>query len=59
MTCIFTISRENWCKMKLRSTFELTGAEIVDALENGVSLADNPTVSGAGRFPQVSGIRYS
>jgi len=43
----------------LISTFELTGAEIVDALENGVSLADNPTVSGAGRFPQVSGMRYS
>lgn len=39
----------------LVSTFELTGANVVLALENGVSQAEN----GAGRFPQVSGIRYT
>jgi 5'-nucleotidase len=39
----------------LVSTFSLTGADVVVALENGVSLVEE----GAGRFPQVSGIRYS
>ncbi|MBL8146680.1 MAG: 5'-nucleotidase C-terminal domain-containing protein, partial [Anaerolineae bacterium] len=39
----------------LVSTFELTGADVVLALENGVSQAEN----GAGRFPQVSGIRFT
>lgn len=39
----------------LVSTFELTGADVVAALENGVSEYEN----GAGRFPQVSGLRYS
>lgn len=39
----------------LVSTFSLTGADVVAALENGVSLVEE----GAGRFPQVSGIRYS
>lgn len=43
----------------LISTFELSGAEIVDALEHGVSRADNPANEGTGRFPQVSGMRYS
>lgn len=37
------------------STFKLTGADVVAALENGVSQVE----TGAGRFPQVSGIRYS
>ncbi|WP_308916960.1 bifunctional metallophosphatase/5'-nucleotidase [Jannaschia sp. LMIT008] len=37
------------------ATFELTGAEIVEALENGVSEVEE----GAGRFPQVSGMTYS
>lgn len=39
----------------LVSTFELKGADVVEALENGVSQVE----SGAGRFPQVSGIRFS
>lgn len=38
----------------LVSEFQLTGADVVAALENGVSLVEE----GAGRFPQVSGIRY-
>lgn len=37
------------------ATFDVSGAALVDALENGVSQAD----SGAGRFPQVAGIRYT
>ncbi|TQX85644.1 MULTISPECIES: 5'-nucleotidase C-terminal domain-containing protein [Rhizobium] len=37
------------------ATFQLTGADVVAALENGLSqIAD-----GAGRFPQVSGIKYT
>jgi 5'-nucleotidase len=37
------------------ATFQLSGADVVAALENGVSrLAD-----GAGRFPQVSGLKYT
>ncbi|WP_434288382.1 bifunctional metallophosphatase/5'-nucleotidase [Celeribacter sp. SCSIO 80788] len=37
------------------STFQVTGATIVEALENGVSeMAD-----GAGRFPQVAGMSYT
>jgi 5'-nucleotidase len=36
------------------STFQLTGAEIRAALENGVSQVEE----GAGRFPQVAGLRY-
>lgn len=43
----------------LISTFELSGAEVVDALENGVSRAENPDNDGTGRFPQVAGLRYS
>lgn len=39
----------------LVSTFELTGADVIAALENGVSQVEN----GAGRFPQVSGLRYT
>ncbi len=37
------------------ATFELTGADIVKALESGVSQIDD----GAGRFPQVAGLKYS
>jgi 5'-nucleotidase len=43
----------------LISTFELTGAEVVQALENGVSRAENPENEGTGRFPQVAGLRFS
>jgi 5'-nucleotidase len=48
----------------LVSTFELTGADVVASLENGVSevMVDEnnaPMVDdAAGRFPQVAGIRY-
>ncbi len=37
------------------ATFQLTGADVVKALENGVSQIDQ----GAGRFAQVAGLRYS
>lgn len=37
------------------STFEVTGAVIVEALENGVSQVEE----GAGRFLQVAGLQYS
>jgi 5'-nucleotidase len=37
------------------ATFQLTGAEVVEALENGVSKIEE----GAGRFPQVAGLRYT
>lgn len=37
------------------ATFTLTGAQIVAALENGVSDVEN----GAGRFPQVAGMRFA
>lgn len=43
----------------LISTFELTGAEVVEALENGVSRAENPENEGTGRFAQVTGLRYA
>jgi len=49
----------------LISTFEISGADLVAALENGVSriaLNDQGQVErdgGAGRFPQVSGMRFS
>ncbi|MCG3210750.1 MAG: hypothetical protein FOGNACKC_04381 [Anaerolineae bacterium] len=43
----------------LISTFDLTGAEVVQALENGVSRAENAENEGTGRFPQVAGLRYS
>ncbi|MCY3778993.1 MAG: 5'-nucleotidase C-terminal domain-containing protein [Chloroflexi bacterium] len=48
----------------LISTFELSGADVIVALENGVSRVavdenNNPVVDGAsGRFPQVAGMRY-
>jgi 5'-nucleotidase len=37
------------------ATFEATGATVLAALENGVSQIDE----GAGRFPQVAGMRYA
>jgi 5'-nucleotidase len=37
------------------ATFQLSGADVIAALENGVSqIAD-----GAGRFPQVAGMKYA
>lgn len=36
------------------STFQLKGADVLAALENGVSKVEE----GAGRFPQVAGLRY-
>ena len=38
----------------LVSTFELSGADIIAALENGLSQIE----TGAGRFPQVSGLHF-
>ncbi len=48
----------------LLATFELTGANVIVALENGVSgiLATDGVISReglGGRFPQVSGLRFS
>jgi 5'-nucleotidase/UDP-sugar diphosphatase len=48
----------------LLSTFDITGADLITALENGVStlVVEDGVISRAdlqGRFPQVSGIRYS
>lgn len=37
------------------STFQVTGATMVEALENGVSQVED----GAGRFPQVAGITFT
>lgn len=37
------------------STFNLTGSDVVAALENGVSQVEE----GGGRFPQVAGLRFS
>lgn len=37
------------------STFRITGAELLKALENGVGRIER----GAGRFPQVAGMRFS
>lgn len=37
------------------STFEVTGAVMVEALENGVSAVED----GAGRFPQVAGMSFT
>ncbi|HCO55945.1 MAG TPA: multifunctional 2',3'-cyclic-nucleotide 2'-phosphodiesterase/5'-nucleotidase/3'-nucleotidase, partial [Pelagibacterium sp.] len=37
------------------ATVEISGADVIDALENGVSDIEN----GAGRFPQVAGLQYS
>jgi len=37
------------------STFKVTGKQLLEAIENGVSEHED----GAGRFPQVSGMRFS
>lgn len=37
------------------STFEVSGATVIEALENGVSQIEE----GAGRFPQVAGLKYT
>jgi 5'-nucleotidase len=37
------------------ATVEISGADVIDALENGVSDIEN----GAGRFPQVAGLQYA
>ncbi|MBE0580624.1 bifunctional metallophosphatase/5'-nucleotidase [Devosia sp.] len=37
------------------ATVDLTGADVIEALENGVSDIENA----AGRFPQVAGLKYS
>jgi 5'-nucleotidase/UDP-sugar diphosphatase len=41
------------------ATFELKGADVLTALENGVSRAENPENEGTGRFAQVAGLRYT
>jgi 5'-nucleotidase len=41
------------------ATFELVGADVWAALENGVSRAENPANEGTGRFAQVAGLRYT
>jgi 5'-nucleotidase / UDP-sugar diphosphatase len=41
------------------ATFGLRGADVMAALENGVSRAENPGNEGTGRFPQVSGLRFA
>jgi 5'-nucleotidase len=37
------------------STFQVSGATVIEALENGVSQVEE----GAGRFPQVAGMSYT
>ena len=37
------------------ATVQVSGADVIEALENGVSDIEN----GAGRFPQVAGLKYS
>ena len=37
------------------ATFQISGKDVVAALENGVSQIEE----GAGRFPQVAGLKYS
>lgn len=38
---------------------EATGAQLLEALENGVSQVDVDGATGTGRFPQVSGLSFS
>ncbi|WP_207461726.1 bifunctional metallophosphatase/5'-nucleotidase [Azospirillum sp. SYSU D00513] len=38
---------------------DLTGEDLWQELENGVSRAQDPNDSGSGRFPQVAGMRYA
>ena len=41
------------------ATLDLTGEDVVAALENGVSRAHSAINEGTGRFPQIAGMRYS
>lgn len=41
------------------STFRISGADLLAALENGVSQAESMQNPGTGRFPQVAGMRFS
>ena len=41
------------------ATFQLSGADVRLALENGVSRAENTENEGTGRFAQVSGLKYT
>ena len=41
------------------ATLDLTGEDIVAALENGVSRAHSAANEGTGRFPQVAGMRFT
>ena len=41
------------------ATFEIKGEDLLAALENGVSRAENPENEGTGRFLQVAGLRYT
>ena len=41
------------------ATLGLKGSDVLLALENGVSRAENPDNEGTGRFAQVAGLRYS
>jgi 5'-nucleotidase/UDP-sugar diphosphatase len=41
------------------ATFELSGADVWAALENGVSRAEDPANEGTGRFAQIAGLRYT
>lgn len=41
------------------STLELKGSDLVVALENGLMAAHDPNADGTGRFPHVSGMRYT
>jgi 5'-nucleotidase/UDP-sugar diphosphatase len=41
------------------ATFQLKGADVWAALENGVSRAENTENEGTGRFLQVAGVRYT
>jgi len=43
----------------MAATLGLKGSDLLLALENGVSRAENPDNEGTGRFPQVAGIRFS
>lgn len=43
----------------LISTFELSGADVVAAVEHGVNVAESADNEGTGRFLQVSGLRYT
>jgi 5'-nucleotidase len=41
------------------ATVEVSGADLVRALEIGVGRAHDPRASGTGRFPQVAGLRFA